>query len=343
MCRFFLASLAVLFTIKSFAINSASWMEELYNREHQNELSKIVIPGTHNSGTYGIKIASKVARGADHIYKYPIIHGIAKSWSICQKRSIYQQLIDGIRLLDLRISLNQNDELVIVHGLESILFEEVVSDLKEFVSQRPLEVIFLGIKLDWDFYKTSDSELRKQTIDGYLSLLRSTFDEKFREDEPYIYLQDYWLTNTSIQLSNDNYLYSRWFNVQLKDDLYADATEFLTPLRGKNILNHLSLILTPSEPVIMGNITGILPLDAVIFRIYKKIKNTSGDRPSFFRLRSRYALYAFQYDVLQEIDNWLLRWERARYPLNFVSADFYHKSQLVKTSLKINKSRLTNL
>ena len=121
------------------------WMAELEDDRAINELS---IPGTHDSGA---------------------THSIADVAGKCQSLSIEDQLYIGVRFLDIRLQLVE-DELAVVHSFvdQRLEFDDVLENIVEFIEKNPTEFLFISIKEDADpkrpegsFAEILEEELRE--------------------------------------------------------------------------------------------------------------------------------------------------------------------------------------
>ncbi|KAI3717779.1 hypothetical protein L1987_69604 [Smallanthus sonchifolius] len=113
-------------------------------------LNKIVWPGTHNSGTNEIGVFL-----------------ISRPFAECQSLSIYEQLVLGTRLLDIRV--NENRE--VCHGiLATYGIDVVINDVKRFISETQSEIIILEIRTEFghndppEFEKYLEQHLRDHLI-----------------------------------------------------------------------------------------------------------------------------------------------------------------------------------
>ncbi|MFB2838736.1 phosphatidylinositol-specific phospholipase C domain-containing protein [Floridanema evergladense] len=131
-------------------INSAKWMEQLAPRIGDKPLREIYIPGTHDSGTYGL-IPSHI-RPIDDVFapdanngllRFGTYIGVTDAWAKAQEKTIYQQLVDGIRHLDLRPCTEKNGTLRICHGMYGPLMQYVLKDIKKFASENPKEIVIV--------------------------------------------------------------------------------------------------------------------------------------------------------------------------------------------------------
>ena len=104
---------------------STDWMSKVSDDVNILDLS---IPGTHDSGAQ---------------------HSIADVAGKCQDLSISSQLEIGVRFLDLRLQL-VNDEFRVVHSFvdQDLKFETVVKDLYLFIKNYSSEFLIISIKED---------------------------------------------------------------------------------------------------------------------------------------------------------------------------------------------------
>lgn len=92
-------------------------------------INKILWPGTHDSATNKIGIPF-----------------ITRPFAQCQSLSVYQQLVKGTRVLDIRINENRR----VCHGvLTTYGIDVVISDIKKFLSETQSEVIILEIRTEF--------------------------------------------------------------------------------------------------------------------------------------------------------------------------------------------------
>ena len=104
---------------------TVSWMKDLNDQTIINEM---VIPGTHDSGA---------------------MHSIFDVAGKCQDLSIAKQLKIGVRFLDIRLRL-KNNELEVVHSFveQKISFKSVLEDVNSFIENNKTEFIIISIKQD---------------------------------------------------------------------------------------------------------------------------------------------------------------------------------------------------
>lgn len=119
-------------------------------------LTQIPIPGTHDSGSYGITARSPWAlTGRDQfgvLTELPeflqdlIVKPIAAGWGKTQSKDLYEQFNDGIRYVDLRLTNEPDGQVYLEHGLRSVPFTEVADDIGAFATEHPREVLVVYVQ-----------------------------------------------------------------------------------------------------------------------------------------------------------------------------------------------------
>ena len=133
-----LSILAMVPINKNYEINP--WMMDLSDN---TIISEMTIPGTHDSGA---------------------MHSIFDVAGKCQDLRIKEQLKVGVRFLDIRLQL-VNDELKVVHSFvdQGLPFESVLKDVEKFLNEYNSEFIIISIKED-NSPKNSKLEFDNQVI-----------------------------------------------------------------------------------------------------------------------------------------------------------------------------------
>lgn len=130
-------------------VSGAEWMA---NIDGSKKITEINIPGTHDSGTKKVSMAT---------------------YSQCQDKSITEQLELGIRFLDIRMEAEDSGKLYLVHGTTDcesnsggkLYLEEVLTDCYSFLDAHPTETIVMSMKKDDG--KQADSVIQ-QNIHAYI-------------------------------------------------------------------------------------------------------------------------------------------------------------------------------
>ena len=183
------------------------WMENLPNEKQLCPLKDLVIPGSHDSGTFylhqNMEIGpdeSSTIQTLGNIFG-KIAKSVVHSWSVTQSMNIYEQLLSGIRYLDLRVAYRAEDKKFrILHGLYGCAIEEILEDVKRFVANYPKEIVIL----DFNHFYNMDATLHERLADTLLAY----FSEIFRtpgNDGPSVTLQEMWGNEEKVIICYHNY------------------------------------------------------------------------------------------------------------------------------------------
>ena len=139
---------------------SENWMKNLPD---DLLISEINLPGSHNSGTNAVQLAF---------------------FAKCQSRTVYEQLADGIRFLDIRLCLepsgakDRGSVLQLMHGMaacknksgliaKNLYLEDVLDQCYSFLRANPSETIVFSVKKEYgdspisEFQQALDDTIRK--------------------------------------------------------------------------------------------------------------------------------------------------------------------------------------
>jgi Phosphatidylinositol-specific phospholipase C, X domain. len=102
-------------------VYSGSWMNNITDDTYVQD---IVIPGSHDSGTYNMNWTSET-----------------------QTYTVKEQLATGVRYLDLRVNKKSDNQYVIYHGpTNGVNFLSILKDIKDFILTNPSETILLDFQ-----------------------------------------------------------------------------------------------------------------------------------------------------------------------------------------------------
>ncbi len=114
-------------------------------------LNKIFIPGTHDSGTYGIQsVYSRpvddafAPDGDNKVVRLGQFIGVSDKWAKAQEKNLTEQLGDGIRALDLRPCREKSGTLRICHSLYGPTMSDLLTQVSDFVNAHPKEIVIIG-------------------------------------------------------------------------------------------------------------------------------------------------------------------------------------------------------
>ncbi|NIF07948.1 phosphatidylinositol-specific phospholipase C [Chryseobacterium sp. Tr-659] len=273
-----------------------SWMANL---QDNISLSKISIPGTHDSG----------AR-----VDAPVVSGTAKT----QNLSIAEQLNAGVRFLDIRCRHIDN-AFTIHHGAiyQNLNFDDVLNACYAFLQSHPSETIIMSVKEEYDASNTTRSF--EQTFDSYVQKNPSKWDlgasiSKLGEVRGKIKLlrrfsagttkginASPWADNTTFDINNSSaqLKVQDYYKVTNNDDKWNGISNLLNEAKndttGKLFINFTSgykpgIFGIPSIPTVSNNINpklktffqtntqgsyGVMPIDFVNAELSELIVKTN--------------------------------------------------------------------
>jgi hypothetical protein len=134
--------------IRDISRSHCAWMEN----KKDKTLCKLCIPGTHNSGASWAYTSHLFGR-----------------YFLCQDVTITDQLYDGIRFIDFRVSDN-GIAICVSHRLVVTEFKTLLTEIAEFLMHQPTEICIIHIKKDWDRVFTKHEELH-DVIEHVLGVL----------------------------------------------------------------------------------------------------------------------------------------------------------------------------
>ncbi len=136
-------------------VDLANWMADLPALSTL-PLTEIPIPGTHDSGSYGITASSPWALTGKNQFgiltELPglledlVVKPIVAGWAKTQSKDLYEQFTDGIRYVDLRLTNEPDGQVYLEHGLRSVPFDEVVDDIAAFATEHPREALVIYVQ-----------------------------------------------------------------------------------------------------------------------------------------------------------------------------------------------------
>jgi hypothetical protein len=144
-----------------------SWMTCMYETLKYKTINNIILPGTHNSATYKFDFNNSFIWNNSFVKKIKpfrdicCVKNIAINWSKCQQMTIFEQLCNGVRIFDFKISYdNINNIYYITHTFTCVKLIDVLNDIIKFMKIDNKEIIIIICKPDWDnintMYNVSD-------------------------------------------------------------------------------------------------------------------------------------------------------------------------------------------
>jgi hypothetical protein len=133
-------------------LHPASWMTDAAPFLGNRPLNKLILPATHDSGTFGlINTVDRLLQAPDDIVApdssefkaLASVINITDDWAKAQDQDIYHQLSDGIRSIDLRPCIEKAGNIRVCHGLYGPLMSDLLNDVRRFADEHPQEIILL--------------------------------------------------------------------------------------------------------------------------------------------------------------------------------------------------------
>ncbi|VDM33540.1 unnamed protein product [Hydatigera taeniaeformis] len=172
-------------------------------------LSRIAIPGTHNSGSYSIEESSPISPDMSFGFLTRVL-GLFfdipfSKWSVTQNTNFTTQLQSGIRYFDMRVAMDKHTCVnshpnfssdiytcfFLVHGQYANRVSEELKTIKSFLEHHPKEVVII----DFQHFHGLNESLKSVFTD----LVKEVFGEKL---EPYgsqiPSLADMWSRKTQV-------------------------------------------------------------------------------------------------------------------------------------------------
>ncbi|CAH8537407.1 unnamed protein product [Heterobilharzia americana] len=190
---------------KSLKVNLCEWMSELPLQITRQAINTLAIPGSHDSSTYSINIASSISPDSPlycmkkYLPDY-FLSRLSYPWSVTQSLSLIEQLQIGIRYFDLRIctkksklkSLEGSDKFYLVHGQYARPIGEELQNIREFIQKYSKEVIILDIN---HFYCATSAKQLRHFEELVISLIGSFM---LPQDKKIPTLDEIWATDYRI-------------------------------------------------------------------------------------------------------------------------------------------------
>lgn len=264
---------ALALALDDYSSNLGPWMGQLNG---DMLLRNVAIPGTHDSGTYGITPFSPI--GEDLPSYVPVIQGLVGPlglaanpvialWSIAQGQTFYQQLVGGIRYFDLRLQY-ANGAFNFVHGLVGAPLSDLTTMVTQFLAQPGFgnEIIILDFQHVFNISGSAVTDLMTTLTDSFSTLMIPSSMGTGAS------LSDIWNTSGRLVVlypddtvvANYDFLWSRttsiedvWPDDQTLTDLYNDLNAQL-PYTGSELFV-LQGVITPNASLITSGILGSGP------------------------------------------------------------------------------------
>lgn len=167
-------------------------MGQLTDEIRNRPLSRLAIPGSHNSFTYSLDKKSPVGPDEPGLMQSlakifgPLAKSIIYRWAVCQKLDGLAQLNLGVRYFDFRLSKvaavkrSKNDkdkEIKILHALYGSPVVEIFKQIQSFLEDHPKEVVILDFQHFYGLDQVDLTSLRHLVLQYFQSKLCPFFQD----------------------------------------------------------------------------------------------------------------------------------------------------------------------
>lgn len=234
----------------------------------------LVWPGTHDSATNKMGVA-----------------GVSRPFARCQKLSIYDQLVTGVRVLDVRVEQDRK----VCHGpLKSYLVDVVINDLKRFLGETKSEFVILEIRTEYSYTDPPafDKWLIEQLGDYLIPQDESMFDKPMVQLLPKRVFciwrpRQAPAPSPGSPLWSSAYLKDNWIDTDLPLTKFNSNLEYLAKQPPNNARNYFYRVENTATPQVAGPVLCVFPVTNRI-RGYARLfladvfKQGIGDRLQIF-------------------------------------------------------------
>ena len=225
------------------------WLENL-SKIKDTKLKNIILPGTHNSHSY--KINPRNIYGNNKLFKFfssvYIFDNFIKKWTLNQDYSIYQQLIMGVRWIDIDVTFDiKNNQWKAVHSFENGDLNDMLEQIIQFINETNEIILVVLTPRNISPYHIKilnqyvNSKLENYTIKNTLTnILNTNLSELIKSKQRLLLFSEGKNSIYNRKLSQEN-----WLNTNNYKYGYEKSKNILLNMERNNFkFNHLSWVLT---------------------------------------------------------------------------------------------------
>jgi hypothetical protein len=250
--------------------SNENWMKNLPDHVIDKPFTSLIFPGTHDSGAYRMDVCHPIPTADAKFLKLtpllavcPCIENFVGSWTLTQSNDLYSQLQMGIRCFDLRLALDEDDHLWIVHMFTLVLLRSALNAVNLFLNEHPSEFIIIRCKPGWEQRNTLANQ---EAVNKVKREFTSLFGNKILEFQNFnvptlrycrnagkqiviVFEADGYVQDIESALWPSSYVISNWSNVNNVNAL-IDALTYIVQNQLSRVdykLQELSFVLTPQS------------------------------------------------------------------------------------------------
>lgn len=226
------------------SIPSAGWMGYLggqYRNFSKAAIKDIMLPGSHDSGTYNITIDSEYSPDGFYfvdelniLKSTTLANKIFANWSKTQPLKVRQQLEQGIRYFDIRLCA-RGSSVYICHGKYSVDFSRFIQDMKQFLDDPRYrqELVILDINHLYEMNPAHHNTAINELLHSFGSKIADK--NNFGLDSA---LEDFWKNNKQVIIIYHDHAvrkaYPELWSSSTISSIWPDKTN------GKDLINSLN-------------------------------------------------------------------------------------------------------
>ncbi|CAM4784389.1 unnamed protein product [Rotaria magnacalcarata] len=253
------------------------WMANLPTSLHNESVSKLAIPGSHNSFAYNLTRSGgpDLSQGLKRFL--PLVGLFIKRWSVTQKETFTEQLQTGIRYFDLRVchvvseASNQTSQFKFTHGLLGGLVEECLQEINRFLDKHSKEIVLLDFNHFYEFNAQFGHDQLLQLIHEIFgkklcttarTINECTLNYLWANQQQVILLYEENADKCTAYMDRVGHFFkicqSPWPNTPQIDNLFQFLDEQVASPRSTNCINVIQGQITPDDKSIRNHPFGSL-------------------------------------------------------------------------------------
>lgn len=248
------------------------WMTNLPSTLHDEPITKIAIPGTHDSFAFRLTSSPGPDLDAGLRRVHLLISPIIKRWSITQNLTFIEQLLMGIRYFDLRVCRTtnhhhaRNSPFTFTHGYLGDLVRPHLNEINKFLDEHPKEIVLLDFNHFYDFNDQCGHDQLIHLIHEVFgtklcttvrTIHECTLNYLWNHRQQVILLYEHKPDQCSAYMDRIGHFFqvcqSPWPNTQRVDDLFIFLDDRVSRARPINCVNVVQGQLTPDGASIQSN------------------------------------------------------------------------------------------
>lgn len=319
----------------------SDWMGDLQEFLNEHPLSRIVVPGAHDAGSFSLT-TKEVAPFAPKCTQSKVSRlwsCITRPWAVTQGDNYTSMMNNGCRYFDTRVCWDEKrNSIRTEHSLLGMSLEALFSQVKRFVEAHPKEMVILHLRhFRYKEYYDMPEEKHKELLE----LILKVFGEEMlvQESEWNSPMQDLWAKGRKVMIfyahkvqevyESYRYVVPRcrihgelWCNAQNLQKLEQKLDEYCTKCEGMDIFYKLEACMTPNTNFIVRGI-----ISCIFYPIFRFVWCPLF-RPKHLREVAKL--------VAPTLEKWVIKQKEAGKRINIVSFDGFSDVEIAKSMIELN-------